>query len=102
MFLFLLKLNSFLNLLFPLITDQTRYNKGVTPLPKLVNRFRCKVNDVSHRLGTPKQPRPDWLIPTPKDKIPKPERLSFPPTPANGMFILSSSHIFTNVSSTTA
>ena len=36
--------------------------------------------DISHRLGTPKMPKPEWLIALPKDKLPQPERLAFPPT----------------------
>lgn len=40
---------------------------------------RGKVADVSHRLGTPQMPKPEWLIALPKDKLPQPERLAFPP-----------------------
>ena len=36
--------------------------------------------EISHRLGTPKMPKPEWLIALPKDKLPQPERLAFPPT----------------------
>lgn len=38
---------------------------------------------MSHRLGTPNMPPPEWLLPTPVDKIPKPEREAFPPPPRN-------------------
>ncbi|RWS30945.1 metastasis-associated protein MTA3-like protein [Leptotrombidium deliense] len=58
----------------------TRYPDGVYPsLSKLKSIERGKVVDVSHRLGTPQMPCPEWLIATPKDQIPKPEREAFPP-----------------------
>lgn len=50
-------------------------------MPKPKPRERGLVVDVSHRLGTPNIPRPEWLDPTPLDKMPKPERIAFPPPP---------------------
>lgn len=42
-------------------------------------RDRGTVVDVSHRLGTPNLPRPEWLHPTPREQIPTPVRHAFPP-----------------------
>lgn len=56
-----------------------RHDKGVSPLPRMRPKNRGKVTDVSHRLGTPQMPKPEWLIALPKDKLPRPERLAFPP-----------------------
>ncbi|KAH8030225.1 hypothetical protein HPB51_006657 [Rhipicephalus microplus] len=42
-------------------------------------RERGAVVDVSHRLGTPNLPRPEWLHPTPREQIPTPVRHAFPP-----------------------
>lgn len=42
-------------------------------------RERGTVVDVSHRLGTPNLPRPEWLHPTPREQIPAPVRHAFPP-----------------------
>lgn len=42
-------------------------------------RERGAVVDVSHRLGTPNLPRPEWLHPTPREQIPVPVRQAFPP-----------------------
>ena len=82
--LFLLK---FVVILFSNL-DLARHSKGVSPLPKVRSRIRGKVVDVSHRLGTPMMPKPEWLIATPKDQLPQPERLAFPPTPKDGLFAL--------------
>lgn len=55
---------------------------GIAPiLPKLKPFFRGTVADVSHKLGTPVQEVPEWLIPAPKDSLPQPERLAFIPPP---------------------
>ena len=35
--------------------------------------------DVSHKLGTPQQECPQWLVAAPKDQLPQPERLAFTP-----------------------
>lgn len=61
----------------------TRFAADGTPpvLPKFTPVKRGKVNDVSTRLGTPIQPVPEWLIATPKDELPQPERLAFTPPP---------------------
>ena len=64
----------------------TKFSKGVSPLQRARNKNRGKVNDVSYRLGTPKMPKPEWLIATPKDKLPQPERLAFPPTSKEGIY----------------
>lgn len=40
---------------------------------------RGKVVDVSHRLGTPEMACSEWLILVPKEELPVPERLAFPP-----------------------
>lgn len=50
-------------------------------MPKTKSRERGKVVDISLRLGTPSMPTPEWLIATPKDQLPQPERLAFPPPP---------------------
>lgn len=63
--------------------DHTRIVEGQPDLPKLGPQERGRVVDVSHRLGTPNLPPPEWLLPTPVDKIPKPEREAFPPPPRN-------------------
>ncbi|XP_027194230.2 metastasis-associated protein MTA3-like [Dermatophagoides pteronyssinus] len=58
-----------------------RYQKGFNKhTPKLKKIDRGNVCDISHRLGTPKMPKPEWLIALPKDKLPQPKRLAFPPT----------------------
>ncbi|GFY39150.1 metastasis-associated protein MTA1 [Trichonephila inaurata madagascariensis] len=61
----------------------SRMIEGQPDLPKLEPHERGKVVDVSHRLGTPNLPPPEWLLPTPLDKIPKLEREAFPPPPRN-------------------
>ncbi|RWS16296.1 metastasis-associated protein MTA3-like protein [Dinothrombium tinctorium] len=69
----------------------TRFPDGNYPsLPKLKSINRGKVVEVSYRLGTPQMPCPEWLIATPKDKIPKPEREAFPPPERgkDGQFII--------------
>ncbi|EEC03958.1 metastasis-associated protein, putative, partial [Ixodes scapularis] len=54
-----------------------------TPPPTAPRRPRERgtVVDVSHRLGTPNLPRPEWLHPTPREQIPVPVRQAFPPMP---------------------
>lgn len=54
-----------------------------TPPPATPRRPRERgtVVDVSHRLGTPNLPRPEWLHPTPREQIPVPVRQAFPPMP---------------------
>ncbi len=49
-------------------------------------RNRGKIGDISIRLGTPVMVCPEWLIATPKDKLPQPERYAFPcPPKGEGM-----------------
>jgi len=55
----------------------------VPSLPDMKTVKRGTVVDVSHRLGTPLQECPSWLIATPKDELAQPERLAFTP-PARG------------------
>lgn len=69
------------------ILDSERLEKGNTRVPKLKTIDRGKVVDISHRLGTPKMPKPEWLIATPKNKLPHPERLAFPPSKKEGEFV---------------
>ncbi|KAF7488412.1 Metastasis-associated protein MTA3 [Sarcoptes scabiei] len=57
-----------------------RYQKGLNKIPKLKKIDRGRVVDISHRLGTPDCEKPEWLIALPKEKIPQPTRLAFPPT----------------------
>lgn len=55
---------------------------GIAPkLPKFIPFVRGTVVDVAHKLGTPVQDSPQWLIPAPKDSLPQPERLAFTPPP---------------------
>lgn len=68
--------------------DSTRFAKGVSPLPRMRSKIGGKVVDVSHRLGTPMMPKPEWLIAMPKDKLPQPARLAFPPTPIEGLIVV--------------
>lgn len=67
------------------ILDLTRFSKGVSPLPRTRSKNRGKVVDVSYRLGTPMMPKPEWLVAIPKDQLPQPKRLAFPPTPVDGI-----------------
>jgi metastasis-associated protein MTA len=60
---------------------QTKFANGIPSLPKLKPIQRGKVVDISHRLGTPAMITPEWLKATPKDQLPQPERLAFPPPP---------------------
>ena len=87
MCVFCLELFCFL-LTFLSSPDLTRFGKGVSQLPRVRDKNRGKVTDISHRLGTPMMPKPEWLIATPKDQLPQPERLAFPPTPVEGMDVL--------------
>lgn len=67
-----------------LAIKQEYHSRGVENLPeppKMKPHERGRVVDVSHRLGTPNLPPPEWLLPTPLEKIPKPERIAFPPPP---------------------
>ena len=50
-------------------------------MPKTKPIERGKVVDISYRLGTERIPTPEWLKATPKDQLPQPERLAFPPPP---------------------
>lgn len=75
--------------IFILFLDHTKIIEGQPDLPKLGPQERGRVVDVSHRLGTPNLPPPEWLLPTPVDKIPKPEREAFPPPPRNEGFFFS-------------
>ena len=63
------------------ISGQTKFANGIPSLPKIKPAERVKIIEISHRLGIEKQPIPEWLIATPKDKLPQPERLAFPPPP---------------------
>lgn len=66
------------------MTGAARYSTGSPPnLPEIKGATRGSVVDVSHRLGTPLQECPQWLIAAPKDQLPQPERLAFTP-PARG------------------
>lgn len=59
---------------------QVKLSEGAAHIiPNLKPINRGKVVDISQRLGTPKMECPEWLILTPKDQIPVPERLAFPP-----------------------
>lgn len=58
---------------------QVKLSEGAAHIiPNLKPINRGKVVDISQRLGTPKMECPEWLILTPKDQIPVPERLAFP------------------------
>lgn len=59
----------------------TKLLEGSVPLPKYKSRDRGKIVDISHRLGTPNLPKPEWLLPTPEGVLPKPVRIAFPPPP---------------------
>jgi metastasis-associated protein MTA len=52
-------------------------NEALPVLPKINKVERGKVVTVSTKLGTPEQECPQWLIATPKEDIPQPERLAF-------------------------
>lgn len=63
-------------------TGAVRFADGQAPsLPNMKTVKRGTVVDVSHRLGTPLQECPTWLVLTPKDELPQPERLAFTPPP---------------------
>lgn len=60
----------------------TRYASGPAPiLPDIEVVKRGTVVAVAHKLGTPEQDCPEWLIAAPKDQLPQPERLAFTPPP---------------------
>lgn len=72
------------------IIGASRFSNGISPsdLPKITNESKSKRNRgsvvaVSHKLGTPEQECPEWLVATAKDQLPQPERLAFTP-PARG------------------
>ena len=86
----------FFSLFFFLITNfhflfflgLQKINEETTPtLPCLKPVNRGKVVDVSHKLGTAEMECPEWLIATPKNQLPVPEHLAFPP-PEKGKGIL--------------
>ncbi|XP_064489544.1 metastasis-associated protein MTA3-like isoform X2 [Ornithodoros turicata] len=60
---------------------QNRLVPDAVPQWKGKPRDRGLVVDISHRLGTPNLPRPEWLHPTPRDQIVQPQRQAFPPPP---------------------
>ncbi|KAI1284942.1 Metastasis-associated protein MTA1 [Halotydeus destructor] len=70
---------------------QQKFSNGDVPeKPKIKPVDRGSVVSVSHKLGTPEMPCPEWLKATPKDQIPEPERLAFTPPPRDddGKFII--------------
>ncbi|XP_054154293.1 metastasis-associated protein MTA3-like [Oppia nitens] len=69
---------------------QAKFANGIPPKPKTRPIERGKVVDISQRLGTPQMVTPQWLIATPKDQLPQPERLAFipPPRGPDGQLIL--------------
>ncbi|XP_022249422.1 metastasis-associated protein MTA3-like [Limulus polyphemus] len=60
---------------------QNKLLEGLPKIPKPKPRNRGSILDISHRLGAPNIPTPEWLIALPKDKLPQPERLAFIPPP---------------------
>lgn len=42
---------------------------------------RGKVTNIANRLGNPEPIEGDWLLLTPKDKMPQPEKVAFPKPP---------------------
>lgn len=42
---------------------------------------RGKVTNIANRLGNPEPIEGDWLVLTPKDKMPQPEKVAFPKPP---------------------
>lgn len=75
---------------------QQKLNGDTSPtLPNLKPVSRGKVVDVSHKLGIAEMECPEWLIATPKDQLPVPERLAFPPPEkGKGMIMLNFSIVF--------
>jgi len=60
----------------------TRFASGPAPeLPPIKTVLRGKVVTVAHKLGTPEQECPEWLVAADKDQLPQPERLAFTPPP---------------------
>lgn len=57
------------------IEMQTKPLTGVVPLKQ---KCRGRVNDISHRLGTPKMEKPEFLKPTAPERLPKPLPEAFP------------------------
>lgn len=68
----------------------TRYGgegSVIPELPKIKPIDRGSVVTVSHKLGTPLMPCPEWLKAMKKEDIPEPERLAFtPPRRGEGKF----------------
>ncbi|XP_076317389.1 metastasis-associated protein MTA3-like isoform X1 [Tachypleus tridentatus] len=60
---------------------QNKLLEGLPKLPKAKPRKPGSILNISHRLGAPNIPIPEWLIALPKDKLPQPERLAFVPPP---------------------
>ncbi|XP_076306001.1 metastasis-associated protein MTA3-like isoform X2 [Tachypleus tridentatus] len=60
---------------------QNKLLEGLPKIPKPKPRNRGTILDISHRLGAPNIPTPEWLIALPKDQLPQPERLAFIPPP---------------------
>ena len=72
----------------------TRFASGPPELPEIKAVERGTVVAVAHRLGTPEQECPEWLIALPKDELPQPERLAFTPPPkGEGMFHMKCSQL---------
>ncbi|XP_076313740.1 metastasis-associated protein MTA3-like isoform X2 [Tachypleus tridentatus] len=67
---------------------QTKLLEGLPKIPTAKSRNRGSVLDISHRLGAPNIPIPEWLIALPKNKLPQPERLAFPPPPRDGQLLI--------------
>lgn len=66
--------------------------KTITEIHKLLvykKKFRGSVTKIANRLGNPEPMESDWLVLTPKDKMPQPEKVAYPKPPkaADGSLI---------------
>lgn len=75
----------FLNKFYVSISDANAVlGKSPSEILKLLSyrkKNRGKVTNIANRLGNPEPIEGDWLVLTPKDKMPQPEKVAFPKPP---------------------
>lgn len=76
--------NNFLSLNFELADANAIAGKTQTDIHKLLvyrKKNRGSVTHIADRLGNPEPIEGDWLVLTPKDKMPQPDKVAFPKPP---------------------
>lgn len=76
--------NNFLSLNFKLADANAIAGKTQTDIHKLLvyrKKNRGSVTHIADRLGNPEPIEGDWLVLTPKDKMPQPDKVAFPKPP---------------------